>query len=495
MKKTERHNPISKQEWLFLVTVFFISAIVRLKINFSTEFIGGGNGAYYLVLVRNILEKSDLVYREFPLLFWLEAALAFIPLKLGLMDMNSAIDFAARIFDSLIPPLSVFPAYLLVRKLAEEEKPFTRITIAATSVLFVSFFVLTSDFQKNALGLLWLFCLLYWLLKLSGDKSIRNFAFAGLFFLLTALTHYGCTIVAMLIVAVNLLVTRTIQFGWKSFLKTLVSVWLIILAAMVVVYYISPWRLNSLLEAPEKIFHQPVLFSILKNEPVISPIDVITIALVNSIALIALFVVIKRAGFMNKTDRGFILSMIVVSLFLASPFLSFEYAQRLYFISYISMIPLLAYIAKQADKKQLRNFIAVALFMIPAASTFFGLAKENYSNMNRNLLVELTKMKNVLPQEDKSLIVARHGLEYWSTWIFRNMAVRQEELSADYWRWYNKIYFIVQKKDKAPFGPAGLFGKPFPEPNIPEKSYKIFESTYFDLYECRDLPEDFSIFN
>ncbi|MDP3581429.1 MAG: hypothetical protein Q8S39_05805, partial [Ignavibacteria bacterium] len=63
-----------------------------------------------------------------------------------------------------------------------------------------------------------------------------------------------------------------------------------------------------------------------------------------------------------------------------------------------------------------------------------------------------------------------------------------------YWRWYNKVYFLIQKKDKPPFGPAGLFGKPFPEPAIPPKSERVYETEYFEIWKCAEPPKDFSIF-
>ena len=479
-----------------MLIVFLVSAAVRLKINYSTEYIGGGNGAFYLVLVRNILEHGELVYREFPLVFWLEAAIAYIPLKLGLMNINSAIDFSSRVFDSIIPALSILPAYLLTKKLlGENVKPLAAVIIASTSVLYISFFTLVSDFQKNALGLLWLFSLLYWLLRFHEEKSLKNICFAALFLFLTAITHYGCIAVAIAIVAFDLLIRYALKFSWKKMAIGFGAIITVNILIYLVVYFVSPWRAESLLEAPLKLFKDPVLFSILKKEPVISPIDLATIVLVNSVALISLYKFIRKFKSLNEKHRGFVLTMILVSLFLSSPFLGLEVAQRLFFISYLTALPLIAFIYKDLNSVSLRKAVIGFLFLVIAVSSLLSFGRPNYSNMNRTLYAEMTKLQNILPEEEKTLIVARHGMEFWSSWIFRNMAVRQEELGESYWRWYNKVYFLIQKKDKSPFGPAGLFGKPFPEPAIPPKSELVYENEYFVIYKSMEPPKDFSIFN
>lgn len=496
MKKSFTHIiPSYKQEWWWLFLVIILSSIVRLKINYDTEYIPGGNGAYYLVLVRNILEEGSSLYRDFPLIFWLEAAIAYIPLKLGLLNINQSVDFTVRTFDSIIPTLSLLPAYFISKSLlGENEKLLQRIVIASTSVLYVSFFMLVSDFQKNSLGLLWLFSLVYWILRVHKEKSIKNISLAGLFFVLTAITHYGCIAVAVTIVFIDLLVSHVLGVTWKKIFKAVSIISFVGIITAVIVNLINHWRLVSLLEAPLKIFEEPVIIYILKKEPVISPIDLITILLVNIIAASSLFLFVRKYKNIDEKLRPFILTMIIVSLFLASPFLGREAAQRLYFISYLTTLPLLAFLYKENASNLTRKSFITALSIILFLSVFFSLGRKNYSNMNRTVYVEMIKLENVIPENDRTFIVARHGMEFWSTWIFRNMAVRQEQLSASYWRWYNEVYFIVQKKNKSPFGPAGLFGEPFPEPSVPNKSELVFKSEYFEVYKSIQPPEDFSIF-
>lgn len=486
----------SKNEYIGVSFVFLISLLIRLNINFSTEFFPGGNGAYYLVAVRNILESGSAGYSDFPLVFSLESALAYVIINLGLMDTNSAVDFSCRIFDSTVPVLSIIPAYLIVKNiLGSEVKLLPKLIIASVSVLYIYFFTMVSDFQKNALGLLWLNWLLYWLLRTHESKSKKNIVWAALFFFLTAITHYGCTGIAIAIITVSIIIQFTLKFSWKRLLIASAVSAVVVCFALLFIYLLYPIRYQALINIPFNIFDQPVLYYILKKEPVISHVDLIAVFLINAGGLFSAVQYWRNYNIINEPHRAYILTMILLSLFLASPFLSLEYAQRLYFISYISTISLLAFCYFTIKTPVRKKYFLTIISFVLAASILLSAGRRNYSNMNNLLYNEMMKMKSVLPQDERSLIVARHGFEFWSTWIFRNMAVRQETLSAVYWRWYDRVYFIVQKKAVSPFGPAGIFGKPFPEPAIPEKSELIYSSVYFDLYKSSEAPKDFSIFN
>lgn len=486
---------IKKSDWKYLALLYLISAAVRLKINFSTEYIGGGNGAYYLVLVRSILENGTLFSREFPLIFWLEAGIAYIPLKLGLMNLNSSIDLVARMFDSIVPPLSVIPAYMLTQKLiGNKSEQLPKFVITAFSVLFIPFFMLVSDFQKNSLGLLWLFGLLFWLLKVHEKPILKNILMASLFFLLTAVTHYGCIGVAIAIVTTDLLITQVLKLNLKQLLTGIITILFVFLITFFVINIISPWRLSSMLEIPSKIFNNPVIVFLINKQSAISPLDIITIVVVNIIAITSLVLFFKKSKSVMRNQQGFIASMILLSLFLASPLLGLEFAQRLYFFSYLTALPLLAFIYININSPITKRILIGFLIIALSLSTLLSLGRPNYSNMNETLYSELIKMKNVLPEEERSLIVARHGMEFWSTWIFRNNAVRQTELAPVYWRWFNKVYFLIQKKDISPFGPAGIFGGSFREPTIPQKSRRLYSGEYFELYLITEAPKDYSIF-
>jgi hypothetical protein len=485
-----------RKEWLTLAMVAVVSIAIRLHTNFSTEYMPGNNGAYYLIMVRSMLEKGSLIRADFPLLFWLEAGISFIVIKLGLTNINSAIDITTRVFDSIIPVFSIIPAYLLTKKLLNGKGDWKiSALISALSILYYSFLILISDFQKNSLGLLWLFWLIYFLLCVHEKATLKNILGVFIFLVLTGLTHYGCIVVGITIIIIDLLARHFFYYSLKRFLK--LSAWLIIAIIIPVglMYFINPWRVRTFVEIPFEIFKDPVLLMIIRKEPVITPIDTLSLILMNVLGVSSIPLFIKHFKDVRETHRSFILSNIILLLFLSSPLLSFEYAQRVYFISYLAAIPILTFFYIAFCRKIHSNYFMLFLFIVILSSTILVLARPNYSNMNKDLYSEMLKIKNHISVNEKTVIIARHGMEFWSSWVFGCDAFRQESVWPVYWVWYKNIYIIHQKKDKPPFGPAGIYGKPFPEPELPEESFLIYRSESFDLYQAPKPPKDFYKYN
>lgn len=479
-----------KKDISILLTLYAISTLIRLKINYSTEFIGGNNGAYYLLLNRTLIENGTLVYKEFPLLFYLQSYIALIPIKLNLLNVSQSIDFVSRIFDSIIPPLSIFPAYLLVNKIIKQNE-LAKISVASLSILHFTFFILISDFQKNSLGLLWLFWLLYFLLELNKNINKKDIFGVIIFFVLTGLTHFGCFGVAIFIIVLNIVINFINNKSPLKLVKIFLIASLTIILSFAIVYLISPWRYESLIEIIKTIFNKPIIVKIINNEPVLSPMDLFQAFIVNILAVISLLLIIKKK---NVEHKNYLLLMIIVSFVLSSPLLNFEIAQRLYFVSFITMIPLIAFVYENFDSLVQKRVVIVSVLALIFFSVLFNVTKPVYSSMNKKIYDKALELRSHIPMEKRTIIVARHGLEYWLKWILRNDTIREEDLTSIYWRWYKNIYFVHQKKDKPPFGPAGIFGKQFSEPTIPENSKLVYSNDYFDLYKSNTLPIDFSIF-
>jgi hypothetical protein len=499
MVNNETKNSITQKhkEWAALICLIFVSAAIRLHTNFSTEYMPGNNGAFYLVSLRDLLETGKLALQDFPLLFWTEAAIAFVPYKLGLLSMNASIDMTTRIFDSLIPVLAIIPAYFIVQKfLASKKKFFATVTFSAVSILYFSFLILVSDFQKNSLGLLWLFWLIYFLFCLHQQPNLKNYLLAFLFFVLTGLTHYGCLAVAITIFVADIMVRYSLKFHFKKFIKAIIVSLVIMGICIGLVFIINEHRAKLFIRIPLIIFEQPIIVSLIKGEPVLSLFEIFNLFLVNLVSVTSLVFFIKNYNELESHLKSFIPSMIVLSLFLASPFLGIDSALRVYFISYVTALPLIQFIYNQMSDKRNKEIYTWLIVGILLFSVVTVKSKPQQSNMNKNEYVAMLQLQNnICAAEPRTVVVARHGMEYWSMWIFRVDAVRQEALREGYWRYYKSVFFLKQKKDISQFGPAGLFGPPYSQPVIPDGSVLVFSNSYFDLYKSPKAPDDFSIFN
>ncbi len=481
---------IFKKEVPLLIFLFLISSLIRFKINFSTEYFPGNNGAYYLLLNKDLLETGTFHYRDFPLLFYLQSFFAFILIKINLLNFNQAIDLVSRTFDSFVPTLSIIPAYLLSKKIIKDNK-FQSLVIASIAIFHFSFFTLISDFQKNSLGILWLFWLMYFLFKINEKFSYKNLGYTFLFFVLVGLTHFGCFGVAILIVMINLLFIGLTKLTTKKIYKFLIVTFLLVIFSFCLVYLINPFRLYSLIEIIEKSFSKPIILMIIKNEPILPSNEILEITLTNIFSIAVLILLTKEKNIQN---RNYFFTISIAALIIASPFLNYKIAQRLYFISYITIIPLFSFLIKYAKVRLTKNLVVYFSLVIILSSGILNIYRPVFSNMNKQLYADLINMKSKVSFNDKSIIISRHGLEYWLMWILKVNAIRKDEVTEDYRRWYKDIYIIRQKKLKPPFGPAGINGLPFQEPSITKNTKLIFTSDYFDLYKVLSMPKDFSTF-
>ncbi len=479
-----------KKDVSILFLLFVVSSIIRFKINFSTEFIPGNNGAFYLLLNRDILENGNLHYRDFPLLFYLQSFFAFILIKINLLNLNQAVDFVSRTFDSFVPTLAVIPAYLLSKKIIGNEKS-SSIIFSLIAIFHFSFFNLISDFQKNSLGILWLFWLIYFLFKTNDLYNFKNLGYTILFFVLTGLTHFGCFGVAILIVGINLLVVGLAKLSTKYIYKFLTAAFFLIIFSFGLVYLINPFRFYSLIGIIKNTINEPIIVMLVQKKPIVSSLEILGIILINVLAVTSMVILIRNKKDQNK---NYFLTICIAALFLSSPLLNYEIAQRLYFISYITLIPLSAFVYKNANTQMIKTIILYLSLVIIFFSSVLNFNKPVYSNMNAQLYTDLNSIKSKISFNKKSIIISRHGLDYWLMWILRVDAIRKEEVTEDYWKWYDDIYIIRQKKFKPPFGPAGIFGLPFKDPPIIENTKPIYSSNYFDLYKVLTKPNDYSIF-
>lgn len=482
-----------KNDFALVTIIYLFSSFIRLSINYSTEFIPGANGALYLSNVRSILETGEIIFKDFPLIFWLEALLAKLFFVLGIAEYEKSIDLACRLFDSFIPPIAILPAYLLIKRLLiNSEKEYYAVLFASLSILFISFMVLVSDFQKNSLGLLWLFSLKLWVYKSLEEKNLINYSISFLFLSLTGITHFGCFLVAVLYIMVVLFVKKLVHR--KIELKNVLMIGLLLIVAYVIIYLISPPRLKTVFDFLFNMFRNSTILLLLRGKTLISPIDLINQILINLTSIIAIFFYIKNYKMLSDTHRIFILSSVVLSLILASPLIGIEWSQRLGFISYVPAVMLIPFIFNNVKTESARKLILVITLITVLFSVAVRVKIPTFSNMNHKIYGELQTIKEKLPKDGNVLLVSRHGLEWWVSYILRKPVVRESALEKIYWDRFKYMLFIIQKKDKSPFGPLGIFGPPFREPVLPNSAEQLFNGMYFDIYWSKIPPGDMSIF-
>ncbi len=472
-----------------LTALALVSAAIRLYINYSTEFIPGAVGAFYLIQVRSVLETGSLAFREFPLLFYVEAGYAKLWMLLFQTNVDVAVNHACRIFDAVAPTISIFPAYLLVKKYSggKVNNKFV-IIISSFSIFYVSFFTLVSDYQKNSLGILLLFYIMFFVYKTLQEKNLKNYLQLILFFVLAGITHFGSFAVAIFFLLLVFTVNYLKKFSVKRFIKFLAEITIVLGIGFGAIYFLSPDRFILLIESPVEIFKDPIIISLLKDKSAISPVDLINIGFINLAAVIGLTILFREKNKINLQQKTFIISSIIACLVLASPFLGIEWGQRLYLISYVFAIPVLIFIFEKMKSSFQKTFASIIVIVVLSGSIITTILTPQYSNVDKDGFEELIQMNKIFNQKESNLVVARLGLNYWVHLVSDVIIANEEHVRRNWWNHIDNIYYLKQKKGIIPFGTAGLYGRKFNDPQIPGDADKIFEGEYYLLFRAAKPP-------
>ena len=89
---------------------------IRLYSNFSQELLFG-NGGYYPLQVRAILERGTLAFPDMPFLFYLDAGVVKLISFFGFAITDDLILNTVKFMDSLLFPLILLPAYQLLKRM------------------------------------------------------------------------------------------------------------------------------------------------------------------------------------------------------------------------------------------------------------------------------------------------------------------------------------------------------------------------------------------
>jgi len=451
---------------------------IRFSTNFGAEFIPGPNGAFYLLQVRSILKSGFILLNDFPLVFYLQSLLVISLKLLTGFDQSESIDFAVRLFDSIIPPLSLIPAYLIVTKIIPDEKFFSKISVAAISIFSYTYFLLSSDFQKNIFGLYLVLWLIYFFIDYIYENWKRNLYLSVLFFILISITHFGTLLFASSII-IFYLALRLFYTNFRKAIRYLILLIIIPIIVFYIISIISPPRTETLLSALTSLFSEPVLITLFSFVPSYSIYELINILIINCALGYSYYLYTLQIDLPQK-EKTIYLTFAGTTFLFASPLIGIEWAQRLYFMTYISAIPIIAFIIKFNSSKKRIVIGAIIIYLLLSILAYKS--QPVISNMTKPQYDELTLINNQLPKGKSNVIISRMGLVYWCGYIVSPLIGTEEVVTKTWWESFDNIFYLVQKKDNPPFGEFGVYGKPYKEPATPKSAELFFKGQYFNLY-------------
>jgi len=449
--------------WILLL--FALATAIRLFFNFSQELIPGVNGGYYPLQVRTVLENGRLGFSDMPLLFYLNAFLLKVISFFGFSITDNLILNVVKIVDSISLPVLLFPLNRIIR--LSNLSGILPISLRAFSVLSFSPLILTSDLQKNALAIVFVFiCIAYYIAYQVDNKKI-NLYLSISFLILSGFTHFGTFVFGLCF-----LLTMAFYIYRK---KAIIPVTILLTISLGIVFILDNSRFNRLVSFWTVIFEKPALIN-----GMLQPPDFLIILFSILLAIIGFIIFKSKSSSLKPIQKSILFASIISLLACSFPFLDGEYFKRLSLFLFIPQILFIIQISSIINIKQQKTtsiFLFVFTFLSIIAVT--GHLKE--AVIDKNAYSDLKKMQSVVENDNETIVIARHGLEWWSAWVLKTKVGQDKAIYKSLFERYENIIILNQINGFS----SEMARNPFHEPFAPNDSELIYSSDFFKAFKLK----------
>lgn len=438
--------------WIMLAAV-----AGRAWLLFSTPFVPGVNGAYYLVQARALVERGMLGVPDMLLIFYLHAALSWLLTKISGMTLTAAIMVTVKVCDAVLPVLVAWPVFVLVRRWAKARGRGDAVPLAAAALASVSlpWFLVVGDLQKNSLALVWLALLATtlhgWLQK---PTRKRGAAMCAALFLL-GLTHIGVLGAGLVLMAITLPVFILHQgklLRWKQILPWLgAAMALLLVTTALVSWKFDPARIQRLVTA----ITAPSQFSSDGRQPPGRPdspssldhwLPFFFFALM---VIPSLIIVWRRRRELASADFAVVAGGALTELMMTGPWFSADKSVRFYLIAVLPAILVGSFSLLHIARQGVRRLVLALVLLIGLGSSAKILLPGGKPFLETATIVELKSLAVYIRDPERTLVVAEHGIEWWSAWFLGTHVAQPGALRPGDWQNYEAILFLEVKSGQA----------------------------------------------
>jgi len=442
---------------LIVGILLLISLSFRFWTNFHEELLPGINGGYYPLQVRCILENGALGFPDFPLLFYFDAGIVRLLSFLGFEANDALILLVVKCVDALSLPCVLLLLYPLFKKIKNDF--YAIFLVFGMASLSFAPLHLIAELQKNTLAIVFVVGSFSQLILFAQDNQKKHIGYSALFFVLTAMTHFGTFQFSMVYLSLLLL----LQFGKKAILPT--TLFVVLSVSLVAVFDYSRFvRIFSLKE----LFEHPFILGGFMPPPEIVQV------LVAYIFIYAGFRFQKQLkDFPLK--RNIVLASILALVFFSFPLISGQFVHR---FSLFYFIPETMILVLYIEFNHLSRIKKVSLSIYLLLSILGGIMMPQTIIMPIEVYTSLDKIKSkiTLPAT-QTLIVTKHGWEWWTAWKLNTHVAQEKGLTKNTLHSYRKCFALREQKRPNGFGRM----PPFPEVTKQKNDETIFSNAYIEV--------------
>jgi hypothetical protein len=447
------------------IIIGIIALLIRLFVNFRFELIPGINGGYYPMQVRQIFDTGWIGFNDMPLYFLLNYLFVWLIDLFTDINRNLLILNTAKIIDACNFVFILFPVYFISKGKIIFDKFIDYLTIALFSVLSISPMILLSDNQKNTFGILLSVIFLSYIISNINNLSFKKIIIATTLLITVLLSHFGTFVILLILILLYLFFT----YQKKAVLPIIVITTLSVILISIFDYS----RAERMFTFIFKIFEH---LAILRFQPP----DFLNLIFAVILILFSFNIIKKKSNqveFKTKFEINFIKANIWLLIILSFPIISDDYFRRFQILTYIPEILLIIFIFRQLSKLQKNTIIVFMLLLVFISIPM--IFKEKQPTITYQAYLDLNKIKPLTDKEN-SIIIARHGLEWWTAWAIDYKIGQEKALKTDMKK-YKYIYVLKQISGKTELMNS------FNEPDLTKISELIYKTEYFELYKYKTI--------
>ena len=461
-------------QWSLIALVILLASVARGVLLFGTPLMPGTNGVYYLVQARSLLLHGSLGLPDLPLTFYVQASLAQIVHWLSGWDIDLCILFAVKLTDSVPPALAALPVALLVRRWIKGAGSPSWIAPVAAAIVTLNAPMLdmVGSLGKNSLGLLWLAALLLFIHLWISHPTWKNGAGVLGFWGLAAVTHIGVFGASLVFGGLALALYLGLERGraWRALCPLLIAgVAVGALAAEIVLWKFDAHRIQRLAEAvahPSDFLTgnaqgghgggPPMPGFPGERAAFLHGLPSLVFALTANAALVTCW---RRRAALPAADICVVGACAVGVLVLTGPWVQGDKTPRFNLIAITPAAIAGAFALLHCKRHWLRAGISLLIAVCMIGPSLAILHHGGRPIVNEEGLRELRSLAPLIVNPDKTLIAARHGMEWWTAWILHTHIAQVPALRTADWQTFDTVFFLRSKKDNR-LMPGGGFARP-----------------------------------
>lgn len=190
----------------------------------------------------------------------------------------------------------------------------------------------------------------------------------------------------------------------------------------------------------------------------------------------------KQQTKLDTVERVALPTLLALIFLLSFPLLNADYARRLMLMVFVPQAVLCLLLFQFLS---LRTGNALGIALIAACLLFSpGLLHFKQPAISQAAFDNLEEMKSRLPLEGNTLVIARHGLEWWAGWALHCKTGNEKGVDGETPGRYRQVLFLHQKKGEEPSGPMAADNYPgFREPQPPfGELEEVLDTEFFRVY-------------